>query len=319
MFFQPVEVPELCFLHEALLWLAFQRLPIAYYNDKMKEIRTSTEYEGPEIDSPDGSLTDEECKRAGMPPDPHFHHLLNDDGPTPLHNYRDLEPVYGHDEAWRRVEEVMNKERADYERACLEWQPHYQGATEYAASQIFIALRDGRLRASGRLLPSLNVDEAVASLKAEERYVGDLPVTEIPASFWTLRGIHFEISAAQNSTAYYCHVVLRTDDLLRFFPGERQQIAVEQIGETIVVHDTATKTNPPRANRGRPAYPWEPFHLEVSALLQRNELPAKKEAAILHFQSWFERELSIRPSRAAIGERLTPYYDRFVRGRGQKI
>jgi hypothetical protein len=91
------------------------------------------------------------------------------------------------------------------------------------------------------------------------------------------------------------------------------------MGDTFVVNDNVRQTNPPKVLRGRPSYPWERFHLEVSALLQRNELPAKKEAAIHYFQTWFDRELSIRPSRAAIGEKLTPYYDRFIRERGQKI
>ncbi len=316
-FLQPVDVPD-CFLHEALLWVAFQRLPVAFYNDRNQEIRSATNDEDAEITSPDGPLTDEECKRAGIPPDPNFRYLV-EESPGPLKSYDDLEPKYGHDEAMRRIKEAMDKEKEEYRRACMEWQPHYDGATEYSASLIFIAFRDGRLRASGRLLPSLNVDEAIASLTAEGRYVGDLPLTEIPSSFWTLKGIHFDISAAENSKEHYCHVVLRTDDLLTVFPGERQQIAVEQIGDTFVVNDNARQTNRPNSLRGRPSYPWERFHLEVSDLLQRNELPAKKEAAIQHFQSWFERELDIRPSRAAIGEKLTPYYDRFLRGRGQKI
>jgi len=257
-------------------------------------------------------------RASRYPPDPHFHHLL-DESPNPLKNYDYLEPQYGHEETMRRIKEAMDQKQADYVLACMEWQPHYDRATEYAASQIFLALRDGRLRASGRLLPSVNVDEAVATLTAEERYVGDLPLTDIPRAFWSLRGIHFDISATQNSEAYYCHVMLRTDDLLTAFPGDRQPIGAEQIGDTIVLNETAHSASQPRTSRGRPSYPWERFHLEVSALLQRNELPAKKEAAIQHFQSWFERELNIRPSRAAIGEKLTPYYDRFLRGRGQKI
>jgi hypothetical protein len=283
-YWQSVEVPERCFLHEALLWLAFQRLPIALYNDEINEIRSASEFEGPEIDSPGGPLTDEECERADIPPDPHFHYLV-DENPRPLQTYNDLEPQYGHDEAMRRIKEAMDKEQADYQRACIEWQPEYDRATEYAASQIFVALREGRLRASGRLLPSLNVDEAIASLETEERSIGDLPLAEIPRSFWSLKGIHFEISAAQNSEAYYCHVLLLTDDLLTAFPGERRSIGAEQIGDTIIVNEAAHNARQPRTKRGRPSYPWERFHVEISALLQKNELPAKKEAAIQYFRA----------------------------------
>jgi len=66
-FLQPVDVPERRFLHEALLWLAFQRLPIALYNDDDQEIRSATEYDGYELESPGGPLTDEECNLVGMP------------------------------------------------------------------------------------------------------------------------------------------------------------------------------------------------------------------------------------------------------------
>jgi hypothetical protein len=250
-YWQPVEVPERCFLQEALLWLAFQRLPVAFYNDENKEIRSASEYDGPAIETPSGTLTDEECKRAGIPPDPHFHYLV-DESPSRLQTYNDLEAQFGHDEARRRIKEAMDKEQADHERAYMEWQPRYDRATEYAASQIFVALRDGRLRASGRLLPSLNVDEAIARLKAEERYVGDLPLTDIPRAFWSLKDILFDISAAHNSDAYYCHVVLRTHDLLAAFPGERQQIGAEQIGDTIVLNETAQSTSQP-TSRGRPS------------------------------------------------------------------
>lgn len=317
-FFQAVYVPEQCFLFEALLWVAFQRLPIVQYNDENREIRETSENEGYEIETPEGPLTEDECKQVGIPPDPHFLHLI-EESPSIPNSYVELEPKYGHDEAIRRVKEAMDKQKDEYRRSCAEWQPYYDQAIEYPASQIFVALRDGRLRASGRLLPSLIPDEAIAALEAEERYVGDLPLKEIPSSFWTLKGIHFEISAAQNAKEHYCHVLLRTDDLLSVFPGERQVIAVERIGDTLVLNESQPQKSPSKVTRGRPSYPWEQFYLEVSALLQRNELPAKKEAAIQHFQSWFERDLGIRPSRAAIGEKLTPYYERFLRGRGQKI
>lgn len=316
VFLQPVDVPEHCFLQEALLWLTFQRLPTALYNDRDQEIRNATGHEGPEIESPGGPLTDEECKRAGIPSDPNFHRLF--DERPPLKTYDELEPNYGHDEAIRRINEALDRQEEEHERACMKWQNDYDSATEDPASLIFAALRQGRLRSRGRLLPSSNVDEALASLEAEGRYVGDLPLTEIPNSFWTLKGIHFDISAAENSSDYYCHVVLRTDHVLAVFPGEWQKVVAEQIGDTFIVRDNAGQTIPRKASRGRPSYPWDPFHLEVAALLHRNGLPSKKEAAIQHFRSWFERELSVRPSRAAIGEKLTPYYDRFVRGGGQK-
>lgn len=112
-------------------------------------------------------------------------------------------------------------------------------------------------------------------------------------------------------------LTLRTADVLSKFPGEREAVTVERIGETIILNETASNQRP-KTSRGRPSYPWDSFHVEVTAVLQKNELPNKKEAAIEYFQAWFERVLKIRPSRAAIGEKLTPYYARFVRGADQK-
>ena len=92
---------------------------------------------------------------------------------------------------------------------------------------------------------------------------------------------------------------------------------VEQIGDTFVLDETV-KLVSKGTNRGRPSYPWERFYLEVAALLHQNSLPQKKEAAIQYFQTWFWDELRVRPSRAAIGEKLTPYYEKFMRRDGQK-
>lgn len=157
----------------------------------------------------------------------------------------------------------------------------------------------------------------MAALEGEERYIGGLPLKEIPSAFWTLKGIHFESSAAQNDTAHYCHISFRTADVVSIFPGEREAVSAERIGDTYILNELSIQ--PPRnLQRGRPSYPWDRFHLEVSAMLLQNELPAKKEAAIQHFQTWFMRELNIQPSRAAIGEKLTPYYDKFIRRSGQK-
>jgi hypothetical protein len=68
-----------------------------------------------------------------------------------------------------------------------------------------------------------------------------------------------------------------------------------------------------------PPYPWDAFHLEVATLLLHNQLPAKKDAAIVHFQDWFQRRHGIKVGRSAVGGKLKPYYDRFMESGGQKI
>ena len=65
-FYQQVFVPEQCFLSEALLWVAFQRLPTVLFDEDNQEIRgaKATEHEGYDIGTPAGR-----CRRmnAGEP------------------------------------------------------------------------------------------------------------------------------------------------------------------------------------------------------------------------------------------------------------
>jgi hypothetical protein len=268
------------------------------------------------IEVGDSFLDPDECKRANIPVDPNYLALVEETITLNVTHYDEMLEKYSDvDAAFRRHLEEQREEARKFENDCEAWKPRYLSAIEYPASRIFVALKSGQLVANGRLLPTLDTDEA----KTIDRDIFEIEVTEIPRDFWSLQGIDFEGSAARNSTAHYCHISLRTDDVLSIFPGERAPVGgVERVGETLVVVD-ATKSPLAKTKRGRPPYPWDSFHLEVAALLRSNALPDKKEAAIQYFQSWFLKELGIRPSRAAIGGKLTPYYDRFVRAGRQKI
>ena len=79
--------------------------------------------------------------------------------------------------------------------------------------------------------------------------------------------------------------------------------------------DQAELTMPRR--RGRPPLPWDRFHLEVAALVKADALPRKKEAAIHQFAGWFRNELGISVGRSSIGQKLAPYYDRFVNSKSE--
>jgi hypothetical protein len=222
------------------------------------------------------------------------------------------------DDATRAKLETDRNDAVEFERTCAAWKPHYATAIEYPAARIFVALKSGLLRARGRLLPGVDVDAALANLSAEGRDVYDLPIADIAPDFWSLKGIDFESSAARNHRDHYCHVYCDTHEVLAGFPGDKREpvYGVEKIGECFVITDAAEKRIPTaqvHRQRGRPPYHWEAFHLEIAELIRRGDLPAKKEAAIQYFQDWLARALGIKPSRAAIGEKLKPYYDRFVR------
>jgi hypothetical protein len=207
----------------------------------------------------------------------------------------------------RKKWEAEREEARAYERACEEWEPHYNVAIEYPTSKIFVALRDGSMRAKGRLLPAIERNTALSILQAADQSIFDITPTDVPSSFWTLHGINFEASVARNAAQHYCHISFLTEDVLSVFPGNREAVAgIERVGDSYVLIERRGHARV-TTRRGRPPYPWDAFHIEVAGLLRRDELPEKKEAAIEYFRSWFEREHAIRASRSVIGDKLKPY------------
>jgi hypothetical protein len=320
-FLQVVSVPERCFLQEVLLWVAFQRLPTTAYDSDGIEVHESKEVFDSAPDYPDIGdefLSDEECSRGGIPSDPYLKAILEGKSTSEPAFYEKLLKTLDADDPQRGQLE-RDKERAIlFEAEGKAWRSQYEQAVEYPASRIFVALRSGSLTAQGRLLPAIDIDKAIEMLDEGGGRICDIEPSGIPVTFWSLKGITFEQSAANSDVARYCHITCATRDMLALFPGEREAIgAVERVGDTFVLGDLAEKP-PTNALRGRPAYPWDGFHVEVAAMVQNGTLPQKKEAAIHHFQQWFKQEHGILPSRAAVGDKLRPYYAKFLQADGQK-
>lgn len=75
-FLKPVVLSERCFLYEVLLWVAFQRPPVATYSDiediELRDAEGDLEQYGYAANHPRifWILTDQECAEAGLPPHP---------------------------------------------------------------------------------------------------------------------------------------------------------------------------------------------------------------------------------------------------------
>jgi hypothetical protein len=323
-FLQPVAIPERCYLFEVLLWVTFLRLPIAAIgDDDGNDIRESDEIReeggGYAINVIDEYIFDEECERAGLPPDPNWRAAIEGTTTLSVKYYDDLLKQPKLTKAFRRKLRADREEALRFEADVKRWKSQYERVIEYPVSKIFVALKDGLLPAAGRLLPSVDLEQALVQLSEDGLDIVDVEPSPIPPSFWTLRGIDFHASAARSENANFCHITCATADMFSVFPGDREEIlGVERVGGSFIVSETASK---PLATglRGRPPYPWDAFHLEVSSLLLEKSLPEKKEAAIQLLQDWFQRRFRIQPSRAAIGEKLTPYYETFIRKERQKI
>ncbi|WP_068029012.1 hypothetical protein [Rhodoplanes sp. Z2-YC6860] len=311
LFLQPVPVPEHIFLGEVLYWVAFQRLPKPDFNEDGQEIHDGEVAAGLAIEIPFPEISDEEADRIGIPPDPRYLAMVDEQIPLSLSHYDQLLRFPGLSTEEKARFEGERKDTEIYQQELAAWRTKYKQGLEYSSSQIFVALKRGELQAMGRLLPGYDQKNIQEWLDRDERDFLDYPIQKIPSSFWTLTGMDFEASSASNGSKFYCHVVLKTVDVLSCFPGDRVPVAgVERVGDSYVVSEASAKL-PQQNRRGRPPYAWDSFHLEVAALIEQRQLPEKKEAAIQHFQTWFKSTHGVEPSRAAIGEKLKPYYDRF--------
>ncbi len=320
-YLQIVSIPERCFLQEILRWLTFQRLPTSSYDAEGVEIHESREiyeYAADHPDIGDEYFTEDECKRAGIPPDPHLRGFLEGESSLPPDSYDKILATFDSADPRRDQLEREKQDAIFFQAECKAWKSKYEEAVEYPASRIFVALRSGNLTAQGRLLPATDLEKAMEILDEQDNEIFGIELSDIPPTFWSLKGIDFEKSSAFNEVAHYCHITCVTREVLALFPGEREAVgSVDRVGDSFVLNDLVEK---PTTNslRGRPAYPWDGFHVEVAAMVNDGTLPQKKEAAIHHFQEWFVQEHGVRPSRAAVGDKLKGYYEKFQKLRGQK-
>src|SRR5262249_2505227 len=153
IFLQPVELPQRCFLHEVLLWVAFQRLPVAVYTWNGKESREEYEIAGYSVEVGESYLTEDETRRAGIPKDPQWVALLEETTTLPVSHYDRFLRQNDLGEELRQKLESDREEAARFQAESEAWTRHYSRAIEYPASRIFVALRDGSLSAQGRRLP----------------------------------------------------------------------------------------------------------------------------------------------------------------------
>ena len=165
-FLKQVILPEECLLNEVLLWVAFQRIPIAMTSpEEGKEIREAERdmeaYGGYAGDLSDWGtyLEDSECAAAGLPPDPRMVALLEG-----------------------RISREGEGDK-ELDREMQGWRSEYEAAIEYPASRIFIAFKEGKLAASGKLLPDRVADRALEIWRREMNAYATCRLLRYCASF----------------------------------------------------------------------------------------------------------------------------------------
>ena len=320
--YRPAVPAERCYLVEVLLWHAFGRFPEEMRLPGMvKDWRFSEDvledYQAPH---PGGFiLSPEECGYASIPPDPL--------GRARAQGLELKRPEF-YPEALYVVEVLSGKEspgykilQYDYELSKAlherfdDWQQAFNDYVDQFAAEIILQLRKGKLKAWGTKLPFSDRNAVYKFLSFKNIVLEDLDVIEVPPDLWVTKSVNWQESSLINAKRAFIWVHLDTSAVLDHFPAKRK---LEGVNPGILPIGAAVTTTPTIPNapsgskRGRPPLPWERFHVEVARLFRDGEMPTKQDSAIVHFITWFKKEMGEDASRSAIRERLKVYYDELV-------
>src|SRR5271156_423921 len=243
------EVAETCFLIQALLYRAVTRLPLQI----------------PEDEAIDPVLTPEECRVAGLQPDPKWEEIEGEDK-----SLLRLIAFPDGDERTRLYEERI-RWKAVLEGRRIEWNHGFQELLKPHYSELLTALREGRLRSHGWRSRPVNEEGITGGESGPE-----IDWEPIPLTFWSSCEIDWEKCRAKGGTDTYNPIIVDTDDLFREFPlPASQEAGVGKIGEYFILTDDGAI---PITKLGRRPLPWDEFHLELARRAVNGTLGDKQDA-----------------------------------------
>ena len=313
----PVELPEHCYLLEALYWRAFGRAPVEYYSADGTFRDSSDSYEGFEVPNMSGEeLSVEECNFAGLPSDPRMQALINNRATLPVEWYKKFIKRFELDNP-QDVDSLSDLRREldeakTYHIEVQKWMPILQGYLDEFKAEICLDLKRGKLTGYGRLLPYPSPEESLGILEGNNDWFESLTIAAIPSKAWVTTDIDWVAGAIYGQEASYIWILISVTELLNAYPPTLliKPENVSTAGSSVFVSGLSTRQADQVKRRGRPAYDWDSFHVEVARLYANGEMPQKKEAAIALMQEWFEREMGKSVSRSAVGMKLKSYFDK---------
>jgi hypothetical protein len=312
----PHDAAERCYLSEALLWAAFRRLPLEVLNDQpdSREDGSDVAYftQSPDIEP----VTLEECNRVGLSPRPIWESAYSHFGPRELSLRIDLE---------RSDEKKYELQRAYYELEKFQdrlsdWNSEFYKLTEQSRRKILQALQEGRLVATGKMLPCSTIEASFKLMDKETegwlspQYIDREP---IPLDFWNSGKIDWDDSLAEGITKdcaiAYGLILVEVAQLLKEFPLPNGEVygGVIRAGDYLVL--TSTDEFRGGAKPGRPSFRWDEFNLEMAKRAKKDLLPIKMEACISEMQEWCKEKWKQDVGRSTLLGKIKPYYDEFMR------
>jgi len=322
----PTRVVEKCLLEEALYWVGLNRYPTEFYGHD-GDARFDSEFQSGDYHArmphelcSSGVFTNEECKAMGLPPHPEYQSLLGEEEYLVYFGHEYLEAISSRQDI---PEDYKIKLKGEQLRAFelsekqAEWDELYEEFIEASEARLFLSLKEGKLKAYGRKLPDISPDELVEQKDSsmDDWSWMDYQYEEIPSNFWRLSDISWSGSSSFSNGGHYIHIYVMTDNLLSLFPPIDKQIAfdVSIVGAQYVVYPSSEHQNTVVGQRGRPEFDWKSFHVEIARRVKEGELPEKQEACIADMQVWCSQNWGKTPGRSTLLQKITPYYDIFVR------
>lgn len=302
----PTAVVPYCYLYEALLWVAVQRLPFAEPGENGDRRVETNEFESTDPPIEFMAIDDEECERCGLPPNPEYAAIFDEElysGMTQV-----LEKLETSDP---EVALRLAKGR-EFEAKVKAWDDLFEDYLDLPRSRLFIALREGKIDAVGKPLPSGADDDFPASYDDDEwlDWVA-LPWQRIAASDWTSSRVNWEYCRLVAKPSTHTLIQIPTGQLLAAFPPVSEPAGqAVRIGSVFQIVDQPMAV---RGTRGRRPFDWDGFHLELAKRVRANTFPSKQEALVAEMQAWCERNWGRRVGRSTLVQKIGPYYAAFFR------
>jgi hypothetical protein len=307
---------ESCFLSELLYWVALRRFPLAIDDLEGGEFRFSKEcdlYAYFAIDTP---VSYSECDLAGLPPNPRYTALIEEkvvfDAKLLKQMEEYIERLSGLDledlvarrqEALTQVEEIGK------------WDHTFLEFLEYFKSKIYVDLYEGKLIGTGIKLAATNTSQIDHVIEKNDIRLEELEFSQIGQREWMYSRIDWDNSVLFGAEFSYCWVRFEVESMLSTYPLPEllTVCSMRRLCDSYILDEQNPSEVSRETRRGRPPLPWELFHVEVAARAKEGTLPDKKEAAISELEEWFRNKHGIKVGRSSIGQKLTPYYQRFFR------
>jgi hypothetical protein len=267
---------NVCYLREALMWVAFNRFPLSFLVGEVSDIRDDDVDPEPKVDVRDPTYL--ECASIGL-------------SERPIYRGRRLGP---------RLAEFTVEAVDEYRENRRRWDEEFSDFIDIHRARLFLALREGKLVAKG------------VSLTDNEKM--DSKWTTITPEFWVSSRINWEKSRASGRVGEFLLIQVNTEELFACFPPPAAEIVkVMKVANDFVSMEQAD--DEPKARiRGRPPLDWMSFHVEMARRIwSENGLPEKQESLIADMQGWCRGAWGHPVARSTLQQKIKPYYDRLAR------